>query len=331
MRRIFICLMTWGFVATAATPMGSAQPNPAVTIVLAIDVDRLRTDTLLLAADHIGSELQDADPIIDFSGPTLRGDAVRLHILKPSDSARALSIARRETILDAEFNVTQPNDGVIEIRASDAALRARASAAARQTILVLRRQLERFGSGVTVHLGESDRIVVGADASTDLESLRRTLGISGHATFHIVHESDQDETSPNLPEGMALFAPHPANSDASSAIVSTIPHLTGERLVWVRPDADPQTEAFVLNFRFDAVGTELFCQITREHVGRRFAVVLDNQVLSAPRINEPICGGRGQISGDFTAQSAMETARLLMPTALPARLKLLEERAEQQP
>jgi preprotein translocase subunit SecD len=102
--------------------------------------------------------------------------------------------------------------------------------------------------------------------------------------------------------------------------------MTSEHLDRANPSTDAQTGEWVLAFALDREGARLFCRITRDNVGERFAILLDNRVLTAPRINEPICGGSGQISGNFTAQSASELAIMLNAGALPAPLILIDER-----
>jgi preprotein translocase subunit SecD len=82
-----------------------------------------------------------------------------------------------------------------------------------------------------------------------------------------------------------------------------------------------------LSFQLDTEGASKFCQLTREHTGERFAVLIDSRVLTAPMINEEICGGTGQISGNFTAQSARELAAFLNAGGLPAPVRLIEIRA----
>jgi protein-export membrane protein SecD len=82
----------------------------------------------------------------------------------------------------------------------------------------------------------------------------------------------------------------------------------------------------VLAFQLDSRGSTIFCRITRDYVNQRFAILLDNQVLTAPRINEPICGGSGQITGNFTPESASELALMLNAGALPTPLTVIEER-----
>jgi preprotein translocase subunit SecD len=102
--------------------------------------------------------------------------------------------------------------------------------------------------------------------------------------------------------------------------------VSGENLVDAQPGFDSQTNEPVVNFTFDSVGGRRFGAVTSENVGRPFAIVLDGQVISAPVIRQPIIGGSGQISGGFTVQGANDLSVLLRAGALPAPLKILEER-----
>jgi SecD/SecF fusion protein len=83
-----------------------------------------------------------------------------------------------------------------------------------------------------------------------------------------------------------------------------------------------------VTFTFDPAGAARFGDVTRDNVGRRLAIIVDGKVMSAPVIREPILGGRGQISGGFTRESAQDLALLIRVGALPAPLTVLEERAE---
>jgi len=102
--------------------------------------------------------------------------------------------------------------------------------------------------------------------------------------------------------------------------------VAGDNLVDAQPNYDQRTAQPVVNFRFDSVGAKRFAETTRANVGRPFAIVLDDKVISAPVIREPIVGGSGQISGNFTVQSANDLAVLLRAGALPAPLRIIEER-----
>ncbi len=102
--------------------------------------------------------------------------------------------------------------------------------------------------------------------------------------------------------------------------------VAGEDLIDAQPGTDQRTGEWVVNFRFNSAGARRFANATRDNVGRPFAIVLDNRVISAPNIREPILGGAGQISGSFTAQTANDLAILLRAGALPAPLTVIEER-----
>jgi preprotein translocase subunit SecD len=102
--------------------------------------------------------------------------------------------------------------------------------------------------------------------------------------------------------------------------------VSGGELTDAQPGFDQRTNEPIVSFRFNTAGARKFAQATQENVGRPFAIVLDNEVISAPVIREPILGGSGQISGSFTVQSANDLAILLRAGALPAPLTILEER-----
>jgi protein-export membrane protein SecD len=129
--------------------------------------------------------------------------------------------------------------------------------------------------------------------------------------------------SGNLPAGSMLL-PTQEGEGQSQVVVRKRVEVSGENLI----DAQPtyQQNQPVVSFRFDSVGARKFGDITKEHTGELLAIVLDDQVISSPRINEPILGGNGIISGNFTVQSASELAILLRAGALPAPLDIVEER-----
>jgi preprotein translocase subunit SecD len=102
--------------------------------------------------------------------------------------------------------------------------------------------------------------------------------------------------------------------------------LTGRELVDAQAGFDQRTSEPVISFRFNAEGARRFAQVTQENVGKPFAIVIDNEVMSAPVIREPILGGSGQISGSFTVDEANNLAILLRAGELLGRLTLLEQR-----
>jgi protein-export membrane protein SecD len=102
--------------------------------------------------------------------------------------------------------------------------------------------------------------------------------------------------------------------------------VSGQNLVDAQPGFDGQTGEPIVTFRFDTAGAKRFGKVTQENVGLPFAIILDGKVISAPVIREPILGGTGQISGNFSVQEANDLAVLLRSGALPAKLSVIEER-----
>lgn len=126
-----------------------------------------------------------------------------------------------------------------------------------------------------------------------------------------------------LPRGTMLAEPYLSTSHPE--VVVRRPRLTGENLMRAETATDELTGEFLLSFQLDQAGSQTFCQLTRQYAGQRFAILLDNRVITAPTINEPICGGSGQISGGFTAQSAQALAIILNAGALPAPITIVAE------
>jgi len=138
----------------------------------------------------------------------------------------------------------------------------------------------------------------------------------------------------SVPPDQALQGHVPPDSEVlMSASSPKVPYVikkqvlvSGGDLTDAQPGFDQRTGEAIVTFRFNTVGSRKFAQASTENVGTRFAIVLDNEVISAPVIREPITGGSGQISGNFTVQSANDLAILLRAGALPAPLTVIEER-----
>jgi preprotein translocase subunit SecD len=146
----------------------------------------------------------------------------------------------------------------------------------------------------------------------------------GSLAFTLVREMPQPRLEiGSLPPGTMIADPYPGVGDRAE-VVERRPRIVGH-IESAHASTNASTGEFVLVFRLDPEGRRLFCHVTREHRGQRFAILLDNQVLTAPMINEEICGGIGQISGSFTAQSASELAIMLSAGALPAPLKVIQQ------
>ena len=163
-------------------------------------------------------------------------------------------------------------------------------------------------------------VVIHSDTLT-VEEIVHRLTANDLLSFHLV-TGDADAQMSVVPSGSMLAQPFPGGDVSGPELVETTPIMTSEHVERIDPSADPETNEFVVAFKLNAMGTQVFCTVTREHIGERFAILIDGRVVTAPRINEPICGGNGVISGGFDARGANELA-LALGAALwvpPARI-----------
>ena len=187
-----------------------------------------------------------------------------------------------------------------------------------QAIEIVRRRVDEVGTNEPNILKRgNDRILVELPGLDDPMRIKNLLGKTANLTFRFVTKSS-DET----------FGSEQLEFEDGSEIVNVSKRIvvSGENLIDAQPRMDNQTNETVVTFDFDRVGAKRFGRATTKAVGKRLAIVLDGKVISAPVIQEAIVAGSGQISGDFTFQSATDLALLLRSGALPAPLEIIEER-----
>ena len=310
-------------------PFAATDAPGGAYVVFEIDAATLQRQVLELVADQMAVALREANPAIRYTGRGVAGDVARIRLLNASDLVRAREVlVPLATSSDGAATLTLSfgEDGLIEARLTPSYLGNLSRQAADQSVQVLRRRVNPTGmERVEVTRQGAQRIFVRAPRLNDVQQLRRSLGVTGLLTFHLVREvSPTDAAAGRLPPGTILAPPYPGINDRAE-VVERRPRLTGEHLERANPSMDEQTGEFVLSFQLDSEGARVFCRVTREYTNQRFAMLLDGQVLTAPTINEPICGGSGQISGNFTPQSANELAVILNSGALPAPVTVVEE------
>lgn len=199
---------------------------------------------------------------------------------------------------------------------------ARRQSALQQSIEIVRRRIDAIGvAEPTVQALGTDRILVQLPGFQDPASIRTLLGSTAKLTFHRV-ESVSAHGQERPPIGTIRV---PAADEDIDYILQERPLLQGERLVQANSSFDSQTRRPVVSFRFDEAGAKQFAKITTENVGRQFAIVLDGKVISAPTIQEPIIGGAGQITGNFTPAQTTSLSALLRAGALPVPLQIVQE------
>jgi SecD/SecF fusion protein len=275
-----------------------------------------------------------ANPRILYTGLSAN-PAERRVSLRVSDPARAADVARilREAAIQVgagtatqqpDIEVTTSPDGTVTATLTEVALRAKASSAVEQSLEIVRRRIDESGlvEALIARQGQN-RILVQLPGVEDPARIKDLLGRTARMTFHLVEESVDARSATVAPPGVMLLA---GERGQERYAVRRRVEVDGANLTDARAGQDGRTGEWVVNFTFDSIGTRRFAEITRNNTGRPFAIVLDERVITAPVIREPITGGRGQISGSFTVQSANDLAVLLRAGALPAPLTVVEER-----
>jgi protein-export membrane protein SecD len=225
-----------------------------------------------------------------------------------------------------DLDIASTDDGTITLTLSPVALHARATGAVQQSIEIVRRRIDETGVVDPQITQQGDnRIVVQLPGISDPNRVKQLLGKTAHMTFRLVDESATPLAGGPPPPGDD-YLPMQDRPGEKIAVRKRV-DVDGADLTDARAGTNSQTGEWVVNFTFNSIGARRFADITRANVNRRFAIVLDDQVISAPVIREPITGGRGQISGSFTAASANDLSVLLRAGALPAPLTVVEERS----
>jgi SecD/SecF fusion protein len=206
---------------------------------------------------------------------------------------------------------------------SPAALTDTATKAVEQSVSIVRRRIDETGVNEPVVARQGrDRILVELPGVSDPDRIKRLLGSTAKMTFRLVApEGSQADTETEL-------LPY-AESGRGTNRLAVHRHIEvdGANLTKASAGQDSRTGEWVVHFGLDRVGARRFADISTRHVGEPFAIVLDGKVISAPVIREPIIGGEGQISGNFSVQDANDLAVLLRAGALPAPLTVVEERS----
>jgi len=237
-------------------------------------------------------------------------------VMDKAEEADTLKIMIRQN--NPELYVFADDDGVtVNVTMEDDFVTKVQDQVISQVIEVVRRRIDEMGTTEPIIQRQGvDRIVVQVPGASS-DQVRDLVGKTAKLGFHIVGNPGRK----NFREMMLPYVDDPGRE----LNVKKTAVITGEMLVNAQPSFG-QTGEPVVSFTLDSIGSRKFCEVTRKYVGKPFAIVLDNQIISSPRINEAICGGRGQISGDFDIKEAKELALLLRAGALPADLEVIEER-----
>jgi len=293
-------------------------------LLLEVEVNTVIRDQLEALVDEVRAELRKAR--IRYHGLGRDGaSGVKVTIRDATKTEEARGLLRK---LDAQ-TTTSTDGNTIHVTLQESAIRDRRNAAMNQSVEIVRRRIDQTGTREpTIQRQGDDRILVQLPGVKDPERIKRLLGKTAKMTFRLTDErgASLDPSRP-APAGSQWMPSTDSRSGPAMFLVKKRVMVSGEDLVDSQPGFDQRSGQPIVNFRFNTRGAKKFGAATAANVDKPFAIVLDNKVISAPVIREPILGGSGQISGSFTVQEANDLALLLRAGALPAPLVILEERS----
>ncbi len=295
-------------------------------LLMRVDLDALTRERLDTLTDQVRQSLLTAGLGYRNLGADRSRGAVTFTPRSPAEHDRDVAtLAALPTTTANEFAVSTLPDGRVAVTLSPAAIRLRAREAVAQSIEIVRRRIDATGAvDPEIAREGDDRIVVQLPGVSDPERVKQLLGTTAKMTFHLVAEGVSPQGA--VPPGVDLL---PMQDDPHQ-LVPVLHHVDvdGADLTNASASQDSQTGGWAINFTLDSVGAREFAEITRSNIGKPFAVVLDNKVITDPVIQGVIPSGNGQITGrSYTAQSATDLALLLRAGALPAPLTVIEQRS----
>ncbi len=304
-------------------------------ILLQVDANDVRRQKLQTLQDDVRKLLREARVGLT-RAPFIRGNSVEV-IVRESDVQQALAKLRELSQPLGGFlgssgqrsvEIENAGGGLIRLSVPEPAILDRTRQVVDQSVEIIGRRVNALGLvEPSIQRQGTDRVLVQVPGLGDPQELIKVIGTTAKLTFRLV------DTSMSVEQALQTRPPPDSEIVYGSKAENRQPYLlekrvivSGEELTDAQPGFDQRTSEPIVSFKFNTSGARKFAQVTQENVGRPFAIVLDDEVISAPVIREPILGGSGQISGSFTVESANNLAILLRAGALPAKLTVIEQR-----
>lgn len=362
--RTWQVVLIWGLIALAAVfaapnlltaARREALPNllPKSHVNLGLDLQGgsyllLGVDTKKVISDRLNNTRQEIQRALRPSGgrpriaiaeqPTINQDEglITVRLREPSDLAAAEKRIR-DAVIGATFVNATPfyeitaEEQRIRVRMTEDAERRYKQEALAQSIEIVRRRIDPSGTKeVSIAPQGAERIVIQAPGDNDPEALKALVVRTGQLSFHRVDQTaDPVEAQNGRVPPSRIFVPFAPDSGEGPGglVLHDDPEITGDMVRSASAGLNDEGGGFQINFAFDNAGAIRFGEFTREHVGDLFAIVLDNTIISAPRIQTPITGGSGRITGGFGSDEASRVATLIRSGALPAPLSTKDQRS----
>src|SRR5262252_2909376 len=279
-------------------------------ILLEVDTNAVRKEKLESLRDDVRRVLRDAR--VGYTGLVVRGNSVEVRIREGSNFDQAVEKLRElsqplggilgSTTGQRSLDVTTEAGSLVRLTVTDPAILERIRQSVEQSIQIIERRVNELGTvEPLIQRQGTDRVLVQVPGLQDPSRLKELLGKTAKLDFRMVDTNasvEQAQQGRPPAESELLYAP--AKQGKAPYVIEKRVLVSGGDLTDAQPGFDQRTSEPIVNFRFNTSGARKFAQATSENVGKPFAIVLDNEVISAPVIREPILGGSGQISGSFS-------------------------------
>jgi preprotein translocase subunit SecD len=304
-------------------------------LLYAMETNDVRKDWLDSLLGEARQRLREAK--IPVSAAGVAGNAVQVRIARPEDSDAALKALRQliqplgNPLLRSSGNdldVQKDENGAFVITPTESGLKQRVGSAVDAAIETVRRRVDPNGTKEAHIVREGEgRILIQVPGLQDTTELKKLVGETAKLSFHEVNDTvtPAQARAGRVPIGFKIYKGVERGGEGEYLLRET-PVVRGEELTDAKPSFHPQNATPIVEFTFNNAGARKFAKFTREHIGKPFAIVLDDKVISAPVIRSEIPSGRGYIEGNFTPETSTRLAIQLKSGALPAKLSIAEER-----
>ncbi len=292
-------------------------------LLLDVDFDGYLAGTTETITDNLRKSLREEK--IGYKNLVAKKNIVQLELRNLEDFNKVKKIIKK---IDSGI-VIESNNALLKLSYTDSRLEELRNKVIEQSIEIVRMRVDSTGTKEPMINRQGDKyILLQVPGEENPVQLRNILGQTAKLTFHLVDETAniQEAIKGSVQADSILLKGENEHSGVYYIVVKKKALISGDQLTGAQASFNQNSQP-VVHFSFDSLGGKIFAEVTKNNKGKRLAIVLDNKLLSAAVINEPILGGSGVISGNFTVESATELALLLRAGALPTPLKIIEERS----
>ena len=294
-------------------------------LLYGIDVDAAVDASL----DRLGTDIERELRTAKVGAATVerRGHTLTVRLSSPDRRTEVADLIRQQFDVLAEQPSGEGGESTLAYALTPAEVQRIKDSAREQALQIIRNRIDEFGVAEPVVQAQgATEIVVQLPGIQDPQRAKSLIGRTALLEFKLVAQGPEAGTVDKPGPGVQVLHGRAAGGGREPYLIQRRTLMTGDVVTNARVSPGSITEGMAVDFSLDARGTKQFGDLTTASVGRNLAIVLDGTVSSAPTIREPITGGRGQITGRFTFEEAQDLANVLRNGALPAPLKLQEER-----